>query len=80
MPDMLNGLFVLGGFALIGFAAYGFWQGLKLKPHDKLPVGKGSHWRTYPGWYTVLMGMGRQSKSPEHSFRAFSGVTAYRGR
>jgi len=46
MPDMLNGLIVLGGFVLIGFAAYGFWLGLKLKPHDKIPAGKGSHWRT----------------------------------
>ena len=43
---MLNGLIVLGGFVLIGVAAYGFWQGLKLKPHDKLPGGKGGHWRT----------------------------------
>jgi hypothetical protein len=34
MPDVLNGLIILGGgFVLIGFAAYGFWQGLKLKPY-----------------------------------------------
>jgi hypothetical protein len=46
MSDMLNGLIVLGGFVLIGFAAYGFWLGLKLKPHDKISAGKGSHWRT----------------------------------
>ena len=43
---MLNGLIVLGGSVLIGLAAYGFWQGLKLKPHDKIPAGKGSRWRT----------------------------------
>jgi hypothetical protein len=43
---MLNGLIVLGALVLIGFAARGFWQGLKLKPHDKIPAGKGSNWRT----------------------------------
>jgi hypothetical protein len=31
---------------LIGFALYGFWQGVKLKPHDKIPAGKGSRWWT----------------------------------
>jgi hypothetical protein len=41
---MLNDLIVLGGFTLFGFAAYGFWQGLK--PYDKIPAGKGSRWRT----------------------------------
>jgi hypothetical protein len=43
---MLHGLIVVGGFALIGVAAYGFWQGLKLKPHDNIPPSKGSRWRT----------------------------------
>ncbi len=43
---MLNGLIVLGGSVLIGLAVYGFWQGLKLEPHDKIPAGKGSRWRT----------------------------------
>jgi hypothetical protein len=43
---MLHGLIVGGGFALIGVAVYGFWQGLKLKPHDNIPPSKGSRWRT----------------------------------
>jgi hypothetical protein len=43
---MLHGLIIIGGFVLIGFAAYGFWQGLKLNPHDKIPPSKGSRWRT----------------------------------
>lgn len=43
---MLHGLIVLGGVVLIGLAAYGFWQGLKLTPHDNIPPSKGSHWRT----------------------------------
>jgi hypothetical protein len=43
---MLQGLIVIGGFGLIGFAGYGFWQGLKLKPHDNIPLSKGSRWRT----------------------------------
>jgi hypothetical protein len=37
---------VIGGFVLIGLAGYGFWQGLKLKPHDNIPPSKGSRWRT----------------------------------
>jgi hypothetical protein len=44
--SMLQGLIVAAGFSLIGVAAYGFWQGLKLKPHDKIPPSKGSWWRT----------------------------------
>jgi hypothetical protein len=43
---MLQGLIVIGGFGLIGLACYGFWQGLKLKPHDNIPRSKGSRWRT----------------------------------
>jgi hypothetical protein len=43
---MLQGLIVGGGFVLIGLAGYGFWQGLKLKPHDTIPSAKGSRWRT----------------------------------
>jgi hypothetical protein len=43
---MLQDLIVIGGFGLIGFAGYGFWQGLKLKPHDTIPLSKGSRWRT----------------------------------
>jgi hypothetical protein len=43
---MLNGLIVLGGSVLIGFAARGFWQGLKLKPRGKIPASKRSNWRT----------------------------------
>jgi hypothetical protein len=43
---MLQGLMVIGGFVLIGLAAYGFWQGLKLQPHDNIPNFKGSRWRT----------------------------------
>jgi hypothetical protein len=43
---MLQGLMVIGGFVLIGLAAYGFWQGLKLQPHDNIPNSKGSRWRT----------------------------------
>jgi hypothetical protein len=43
---MLQALAVIAGFVLIGLAGYGFWQGLKLEPHDKIPPGKGSHWRT----------------------------------
>jgi hypothetical protein len=47
---MLQGLMVIGGLVLIGLAAYGFWQGLKLKlkikPHDNVPPSKGSRWRT----------------------------------
>jgi hypothetical protein len=44
--SMVQGLMVIGGFVLIGLAAYGFWQGLKLKPHDNIPPSKGSRWRT----------------------------------
>jgi hypothetical protein len=43
---MLTVLPVIVGFVLIGLAVYGFWQGLKLKPHDKIPRSKGSNWRT----------------------------------
>jgi hypothetical protein len=43
---MLHALVVIGGFVLVGLAGYGIWQGFKLKPHDKLPGGKGSNWRT----------------------------------
>jgi hypothetical protein len=39
---MLQGLTVIGGFVLIGVAAYGFWLGLKLKPHDNIPSSKGA--------------------------------------
>jgi hypothetical protein len=31
---------VIGGFVLIGLAAYGFWLGMKLKPHDNNPSSK----------------------------------------
>jgi hypothetical protein len=44
--SMLQSLMVIGGFVLIGVAGYGFWQGLKLKPHDNIPPSKGSRWRT----------------------------------
>jgi FtsZ-interacting cell division protein ZipA len=44
--NMLHGLIIVGGFVLIGLAVYGFWQGLKLKPHDKIPPGKDRYWRT----------------------------------
>jgi hypothetical protein len=43
---MVQGLLVIGGFVLIGLAAYGFWQGLKLTPHDNIRPSKGSRWRT----------------------------------
>jgi hypothetical protein len=43
---MLHGLIIISGFVLIGLAAYGFWQGLKLKPHDQIPAGKDRYWRT----------------------------------
>jgi hypothetical protein len=43
---MLHALVIMGGFVLIGLAGYGFWQGFKLTPHDKLPGGKGRNWRT----------------------------------
>jgi hypothetical protein len=44
--SMVQGLMVIGGFVLIGLAAYGFWQGLKLKPHENIPPSKGGRWRT----------------------------------
>jgi hypothetical protein len=43
---MPQGLMVTGGFVLIGLAGYGFWQGMKLKPHDNIPPPKGRRWRT----------------------------------
>jgi len=43
---MLHALIIVGGFGLIGVACYGFWQGLKLRPYDKIPPSKGSWWRT----------------------------------
>ena len=43
MPHVL---LIINGFVLIGLAGFGFWQGLKLKPHDNIPRSKGSNWRT----------------------------------
>jgi hypothetical protein len=43
---MLHTLIIIGGFGLIGLACYGFWQGLKLRPHDNIPRSKDSRWRT----------------------------------
>jgi hypothetical protein len=43
---MLHALIIIGGSVLIGLACCGFWQGLKLKPHDNIPRSKGSWWRT----------------------------------
>jgi hypothetical protein len=43
---MLHTLIIIGGFVLIGLACFGFWQGLKLKPHANIPRSKGSRWRT----------------------------------
>jgi len=43
---MLHALIIIAGFVLIGLGCHGFWQGLKLKPHDDIPPSKGSWWRT----------------------------------
>jgi hypothetical protein len=44
--SMLHVLIIIGGLVLIGLACFGFWQGLKLKPHADIPRSKGSRWRT----------------------------------
>jgi hypothetical protein len=43
---MLHALIIVGGFVLISLGCYGFWQGLKLKPHENIPPSRGDWWRT----------------------------------